>query len=164
MSKVFSTFDQIGELASNRLTSFSSGLREATKKATGISVDVLRGAIIAVEESIAKGASFVVYSYGSAKDLLPPKITGALNLPEERATEILRSIGTTFQQVYIAIEGLEKSLGLYPNDPVVPFVLFLGTSATLWVFYRVWAYGGYSGDLSPQLTLELLAGKDRHTY
>ena len=100
MSKVFSTFDQIGELASNRLTSFSSGLREATKKATGISVDVLRGAIIAVEESIAKGASFVVYSYGSAKDLLPPKITGALNLPEERATEILRPIGTTFQQVH----------------------------------------------------------------
>jgi hypothetical protein len=27
-------------------------------------------------------------------------------------------------------------------------------------FYRVWAYGGYSGDLSPQLTLELLAGKE----
>ena len=72
MSKGFSTFDQIGELASNRLTSFSSGLREATKKATGISVDVLRGAIVAVEESIAKGASFVVYSYGPAKNLLPP--------------------------------------------------------------------------------------------
>jgi hypothetical protein len=36
------------------------------------------------------------------------------------------------KQVYIAIEGLEKSLGLDPNDPVVPFVLFLGTSATLW--------------------------------
>lgn len=28
------------------------------------------------------------------------------------------------------------------------------------VFYRVWAYGGYSGDLSPQLTLELLSGKE----
>jgi hypothetical protein len=27
-------------------------------------------------------------------------------------------------------------------------------------FYRVWVYGGYSGDLSPQLTLELLAGKE----
>ena len=66
------------------MTSFSSGLREATKKAIGTIVDVLRGAIIAVEESIAKGASFVVYSYGSAKDLLPPEITGALNLPEER--------------------------------------------------------------------------------
>jgi hypothetical protein len=47
-----------------------------------------------------KGASFVVYSYGSAKELLPPEIRGALNLSEERATKILRPIGATFQQVY----------------------------------------------------------------
>lgn len=26
--------------------------------------------------------------------------------------------------------------------------------------YWVWAYGGYSGDLSPESTLELLSGKD----
>uniref|UniRef100_A0A6M2F763 Uncharacterized protein n=1 Tax=Populus davidiana TaxID=266767 RepID=A0A6M2F763_9ROSI len=95
-----------------------------------------------------------------AKGLLSPKIRGALNLSEERVTEILRLIGATFQQVYIVIDGLEKSLGLDPNDPVVPFVLFLGTSATLWGFYRVWLYGGYSGDLSPQLTLKLLPGKE----
>jgi hypothetical protein len=75
-------------------------LREATQKATGTSVDVLRVAIVAVEESIAKGASFVVYSYGPANDLLPPEIRGALNLSEERATKILRPIGATFQQVY----------------------------------------------------------------
>uniref|UniRef100_A0A6N2LTT3 Uncharacterized protein n=1 Tax=Salix viminalis TaxID=40686 RepID=A0A6N2LTT3_SALVM len=111
LSKIFSTFDQTGELAGDRLTSFSSGLREATKKAAGTSVDVLGGAIIAVEESITKGASFVVYSYGSAKDLLPPEIRDALNLSEER--------------VYIAIEGLEKSLGLDPNDPFVPFFFSL---------------------------------------
>ncbi|CAK7322474.1 unnamed protein product [Dovyalis caffra] len=160
LSKVFSTFDQTGEVTGNGLTNFSTGLKEAAKKATGTSVDVVRGAIFAVEESIAKGASFVVYSYGSAKELLPPEVRGALNLSEERATEILRPIGATFQQAYIAIEGLEKSLGLDPNDPVVPFILFLGTSATLWGFYWVWAYGGYSGDLSPQLTLELLAGKE----
>ncbi|KAJ6855750.1 hypothetical protein NC651_040396 [Populus alba x Populus x berolinensis] len=143
-----------------RLTSFSSSFREATQKATGTSVDVLRVAIVAVEESIAKGASFVDYSYRPAKDLLPLEIRDALNLSEERVTEILRPIGATFQQVYIAIEGLEKSLGLDPNDPVVPLVLFLGTSATLWGFYRVWVYGGYSRDLSSQLTLELLAGKE----
>jgi phage-related protein len=72
LSKVFSSFDQTGELVGDRLTSFSSGLREATQKATGTSVDVLRVAIAVVEESIAKGASFVVYSYGPAKNLLPP--------------------------------------------------------------------------------------------
>jgi hypothetical protein len=100
LSKVFSTFDETGELAGDRLTSFSSGLREATQKATGTYVDVLRVAIVAVEESIAKGASFVVYSYGSAKDLLPPEIRGALNQSEERVTEILRPIGVTFQLVH----------------------------------------------------------------
>jgi len=100
LSKVFSTFNQTGELAGDRLTSFSTDLREAIKKTTGASVEVLRGAIVAVEESIVKGASFVVYSYGSAKELLPPEIRGALNLSEERATKILRPIGATFQQVY----------------------------------------------------------------
>ncbi|KAJ6433475.1 hypothetical protein OIU84_017212 [Salix udensis] len=159
LSKVFSTFNQTGEVTGDRLTSFSTGLREAIKKTTDTSIEVLRGAVVVVEESLVKGASFVVYSYGSTKELLPPEIRDALNLSEERATKILRPIGATFQQVYIAIEGLEKSLGLDPNDPIVPLVLFLGTSATLWGFYRVWAYGGYSGDLSPQLTLKLLAGK-----
>ncbi|KAG5233352.1 calcium sensing receptor [Salix suchowensis] len=159
LSKVFSTFNQTGEVTGDRLTSFSTGLREAIKKTTDTSIEVLRGAVVVVEESLVKGASFVVYSYGSTKELLPPEIRDALNLSEERATKILRPIGATFQQVYIAIEGLEKSLGLDPNDPVVPLVLFLGTSATLWGFYRVWAYGGYSGDLSPQSTLKLLVGK-----
>ncbi|KAF9670748.1 hypothetical protein SADUNF_Sadunf13G0101000 [Salix dunnii] len=159
LSKVFSSFNQTGEVTGDRLTSFSTGLREAVKKTTDTSTEVLRGAVVAVEESLVKGASFVVYSYGSAKELLPPEIRDALNLSEERATKILRPIGATFQQVYIAIEGLEKSLGLDPNDPIVPLVLLLGTSATLWGFYWVWTYGGYSGDLSPQLTLKLLAGK-----
>ena len=36
------------------------------------------------------------------------------------------------EQVYVALEGLEGSLGLDPKDPIVPFVLVLGTSATLW--------------------------------
>ncbi|KAL9382618.1 hypothetical protein Peur_025653 [Populus x canadensis] len=155
LSKVFSTFDQTGELASDRLTSFSSGLREATQTATGTSIDVLRVAITAVEESIAKGASFVVYSYGPAKDLLPPKIRGALNLSEERVTQILRPIGATFQQVYIAIEGLEKRLGLDPNDPVVPFVLFLGTSATLWLMASREAFKGWT-DLDDILTAAVI--------
>lgn len=35
-------------------------------------------------------------------------------------------------KVYMAVEGFEESLGLDPNDPLVPFVLFLGLSVTLW--------------------------------
>ncbi|KAJ6858631.1 hypothetical protein NC652_041045 [Populus alba x Populus x berolinensis] len=153
--------EEMLRISCQTLTNFSSSLREATQKASGTFVDVDRVAIVAVEESIAKRASFVVYFYGPAKDFLPPEIRSALNLSEERVTEILRLIGATFQQVYIAIEGLEKSLGLDPNDPIMPFVFFfIGTSSTLWGFYRVWVYGVYSGDLSPQLTLRLLPGKE----
>lgn len=157
---VFSIADQSRNLAGNRLTSFSSDLKEATSKASVVAVDVLRRTIVALEDSLTNGASFVVYSYGSAKELLPPDIRGALDLSEGRAIEISRPVRTAFQQVYIAIEGLEKSLGLDPLDPVVPFVLFLGTSTTLWVFYWVWTYSGYSGDLSPKITFEFLNGKE----
>ncbi|KAJ9173983.1 hypothetical protein P3X46_017063 [Hevea brasiliensis] len=157
---VFSAVDQTRESAGNRLNSFSSDLKEATIKATVSSVDVLRGTIIAMEDLIAKGASLVVYCYGSAKGLLPPEIRDALIFSEEKGAQILRPIGTSFQQIYFAVEELEKNLGLDPNDPIVPFFLLVGTSATLWIFYWVWAYGGYSGDLSPQLTLDLLTGTE----
>lgn len=36
------------------------------------------------------------------------------------------------KQVYSGIEGLERSLGLDPSDPIVPFVLFIGTTSTIW--------------------------------
>ncbi|XP_030938089.1 uncharacterized protein LOC115963278 [Quercus lobata] len=160
ISGVFSTADQGRELAGNRLTSFSSDLKEAASKASVVAVDVLRRTIVAVEDSLTNGTSFIVYSYGSAKEMLPPNIRDTLNLSEERAIELLRPVRTAFQQVYIAIEGLEKNLGLDPSDPIVPFVLLLGTSTTLWVFYWVWTYSGYSGDLSPKVTLEVLTGKE----
>lgn len=160
ISGLFSTADQSRELAGNRLTSFSSDLKEAASKASVVAVDVLRRTIVAVEDSLTNGTSFIVYSYGSAKERLPPNIRDALNLSEERAIELLRPVRMVFQQVYIAIEGLEKKLGLDPSDPIVPFVLLLGTSTTLWVFYWVWTYSGYSGDLSPKITLEVLTGKE----
>jgi hypothetical protein len=36
------------------------------------------------------------------------------------------------KQIYMAFYSLEKSLGLDPNDPIIPFVVFVGSSATLW--------------------------------
>ncbi|WJX20077.1 hypothetical protein P8452_09676 [Trifolium repens] len=61
-------------------------------------------------------------------------------------------------QIYTALYSLEKSLGLDPNDPIIPFVVFVGSSATLWAIYWLWKYGGYSGDLSPKSAFELLSG------
>ncbi|KAK3204177.1 hypothetical protein Dsin_018223 [Dipteronia sinensis] len=160
VSRVFSTVDQTGELAGDKFTSFSSYLKETSNRATVVAVDVLRRTIVVLEDSVTNGVSFVVYAYSNTKELLPPEIRDALNLSEERAIIILKPVGSAFQQVSVAIDGLERSLGLEPSDPIVPFVLFLGTSATLWVFYWVRTYGGYSGDLSPKSTLELLTGKE----
>lgn len=160
VNEVLPAVDLTRESSGSRLESFSNDVKEATNKVGVIAVDVLRHTVVALEDSLTNGANVVIYAYGSAKELLPPEIENGLNLAEGRAMEALNPIGTALQQVYIYIEGLERSLGLDPSDPIVPFALFLGTSATLWVFYLSLTYGGYSGDLSPKSTLELLLGKE----
>ncbi|KAK6914468.1 hypothetical protein RJ641_021789 [Dillenia turbinata] len=159
-SQVLSAIDQTKQTASNKLTSFTGDLKEATSEVGGTAVDALRRTIVIVEESLAYGSRYVLYSYGSAKQLLPPDIRDVLNSSEDRVIKIFAPVGTAFQQVYVVIEGLERGLGLDPNDPLIPFVLFLSASVTLWVFYWAFTYGGYSGDLSPKSTLELLTGKE----
>lgn len=152
--------DNAQALANNKVSNLSSDLKEALSKANAFAVDLLRHTIVVVEDSLSNGASSSVYYYGSAKERLPPEIKDALTLYEERTEKALKPVGAALQQVYTGIEGLERSLGFDPNDPIVPFFLLFGTSATLWAFYRVWIYSGYSGDLSPKQTLELLSGKE----
>lgn len=159
-SKVFSNGNQIGEAAGDRYTNITSDLKGAATKAAITGVDVLRQTIVVVEDSLTKGASFIVYSYSSAKQSLPPEFRDGLNFSEEKTAEILTPVGVAFQQVYTTIEELERSLGLDPNDPIVPFALFLGTASTFWAFYWARTYSGYSGDLSPNATLELLMGRE----
>lgn len=160
VGRMFSTIDQTGQLGGSKMANLSSDFKEATSKGTAIAIDILRRTFVVVEDSLSNGASFVVSSYQSAKDFLPPDVSDALNLSEKRAAEFLGPAKSAFQQVYIAIEGLEENLGLDPNDPIIPFVIFLGTSATLWVIYLVRTFSGYAGDLSPESTLELLTGKE----
>ncbi|XP_076937462.1 uncharacterized protein LOC143605119 [Bidens hawaiensis] len=152
--------DSLDASLNNLKLSFSttlSGLFNSSKrKAGGIAVDGLRQAIVALEELLAQGVTLVVYGYASVKDTLPPEIQNAFNSSED----VLRPVGTAFQQVYIVFEGFEKSLGLDPTDPIVPFLILLGASATLWVSYWRLTYAGYAGDLSPKITLDLLNGKE----
>ncbi|KAK2443182.1 calcium sensing receptor, chloroplastic [Trifolium repens] len=157
-SKVFSSVDQTGDLASKKITSVSSGINGVTSKAPALVIDVLRRTVVVVESSLSKGASYVVYLYGSAKEVLPAEIRDSVNVYEGKATQILRPVGSATQQIYMAFYSLEKSLGLDPNDPIIPFVVFVGSSATLWAIYWLWKYGGYSGDLSPKSAFELLTG------
>lgn len=98
-SKAFSAVDQSGEVANKKFTSFSSELSGVTNKAPALAVDALRRAIIAAESSLASGASYVVYLYGSAKELLPAGIRDTVNVYEDKATEILRPVGSATQKV-----------------------------------------------------------------
>lgn len=99
LSEAVSAVDQTGELANKKLISFSSNLNGVTSKAPAIAIDLLRRTIVAVESSLTSGASYVVYLYGLAKELLPPGIKGAVNLYEAKAAEILRPIGSSSQEV-----------------------------------------------------------------
>ncbi|KAG1363694.1 Calcium sensing receptor, chloroplastic [Cocos nucifera] len=145
---------------SNELTGYSSVLKENVYRAGTSAIDILRQVIITVEDSLANAATFVVYSYGSAKSLLPPDVRDVLDLSEEKTLQILSPVGAAFQQAYIIIENFERNLGLDPNDPILPFILIFGSSATIGVSYWLSKYGGYSGDLAPEITLELLKGEE----
>ncbi|XP_047310449.1 calcium sensing receptor, chloroplastic isoform X2 [Impatiens glandulifera] len=160
IGKMTSSLDQTGEVATSKFTAVANNVREASGKAGAITVDALRHSIIVIEDSLAQGANYVVYAYEYAKSTLPPQTQNVLNSSEDTAVAIFRPVGTLLQQIYIALEVLERSVGLDPSDPIVPTALFLGTLATSWGFYWFFTYGGYAGDLSPKLTFELLSGKE----
>ncbi|XP_068665947.1 uncharacterized protein [Aristolochia californica] len=157
---LLSSTDKTGELVNDKLRGFTSELKATTFKAGNLAVDVLRSGLTAVESSVAKASTSISSSYESAKPLLPAEVRDALNLSEERALAVLKPAGAALQQVFVFTQGVERYFGFDPNDPVVPFVLFVGSSATLVIFYRALKYGGYSGDLSPSSTFELLLKDD----
>ncbi|KAK9725226.1 hypothetical protein RND81_05G129900 [Saponaria officinalis] len=159
-NKVFSTADQTGELTRNGLSRLPGQLKEATSTAIGIALGLLRKTIVVVEDSLVKGSKSVYYAYEASKEFLPPELQNALDSFEEKTSELSKPVAMVFVQAYSVIEGLERSLGLDPSDPVLPFVIFLGTASTLWTIYWVVTYSGYAGDLSPKSALELLKGKD----
>uniref|UniRef100_A0A1D1Z363 Calcium sensing receptor, chloroplastic n=2 Tax=Anthurium amnicola TaxID=1678845 RepID=A0A1D1Z363_9ARAE len=159
-SSFFSSVEKSKEQADSKLTVFSGNFKDSFYGAGNLAIDILRKAIVSFEGLLVNVTSSVVYSYESAKTLLPAEVKDTINTAEAKVLEILMPIGTVFQKVYIVIEGLEKNLGLDPNDPLVQFTLTFISSATLGFSYWILKYGGYSGDLTPGLTLELLKNDD----
>ncbi|XP_073317408.1 uncharacterized protein [Primulina huaijiensis] len=157
---ITSFFNKSGESISNKFTGVTSDLKEASGRAGLGTLDVVRKAVVIIEDSLIQGGKNAGYAYNSVKEFLPPEFKETIRFSENTVTKILGPVGTAFQQVYVAVEGFEKSLGLDPNDPLVPLVFFLAFSTTLWGSYRVFIYGGYAGDLSPKSTLELLQGNE----
>ncbi|XP_051147947.1 uncharacterized protein LOC127263055 isoform X2 [Andrographis paniculata] len=157
INDVVSFANKSGESANNKLTGLAGGAKDVSGKAGSAALDVLRNTTVVIENSLIEGAKTVGYAYGSAKEFLPPDFRDALKLSEESILRVLNPAGAALQQVYVVVEGFEKSLGLDPNDPLIPLALFVGATATLWVL----RYSGYAGDLSPKLTFELLRGKEK---
>lgn len=102
-NRVFSAVDQTGDIAGDKFSSFSTGLKEASNRAAVIAIDLLRQSVSIAESSVTKGVSLVVYSYGSAKDLLPPDVKSALNSSEDVALKVLSPVGAVLQQVVCLI-------------------------------------------------------------
>lgn len=96
---LMSATDRTGELAGNKLSAFSSDLKEASGRLGIAAVDALRGSIVVVEESLAKGFTSAAYGYGSVKELLPAGIQDALDASENKLAEFLGPVGSAFQQV-----------------------------------------------------------------
>ncbi|XP_051227410.1 uncharacterized protein [Lolium perenne] len=134
----------------------SGAFQDKLAGAGAVAADVLRKAIVLTEDSVGTATASLVYYYGSAKSSLPPNVKDLLNSSEEKASIVLRPIGSALQQVYVIIEGVEKNVGLDPSDPIVQLAVLLGGSTTIGISYWLFAYGGYSGDLTPESTLELL--------
>lgn len=158
ISKLTSTMDKTGDSAGNGVAAFSTGLKEVSGRVGLLAVDALRHIILIVEDLASQGATLVVFSYGSVKDMLPTEVQNLLNVSEERAVKLLTPFGTALGQGYAALEGLERNLGLDPSDPIIPFVLILGASTSFWAFYWRLTYGGYAGDLSAKSCFEILKG------
>jgi len=153
--------DASRDKAAGGVTDASGALQEKVAGAGAVAVDVLRKAIVAAEDSLGSAATFLVYSYRSAKESLPPNVRDLLSTSEEKASQVLRPIGNALQQAYVIVEGVEKNVGLDPSDPIVQLAVVLGGSVTIGTSYWLFTYGGYSGDLSPESALELLKNDDK---
>ncbi|CAL4972673.1 unnamed protein product [Urochloa decumbens] len=149
------------EQAAGGVTDASGALQAKVAGAGAVAADVLRKAVAAAEDSLGSAATFVVDSYGSAKESLPPNVRDLLSSSEEKASLVLRPIGNALQQVYVIVEGVEKNVGLDPSDPIVQLAVLLGGSVTIGTSYWLFIYGGYSGDLSPESAFELLKNDDK---
>jgi hypothetical protein len=77
----------------------SGAFQDKLAGAGAVAADVLRKAIVLTEDSVGTATASLVYYYGSAKSSLPPNVKDLLNSSEEKASIVLRPIGSALQQV-----------------------------------------------------------------
>jgi hypothetical protein len=87
------------EQASGGAADVSGAFQDKVAGAGALAVDVLRKAIVVAEDSVGTATTSLVYYYGSAKSSLPPNVKDLLDSSEEKASLVLKPIGSALQQV-----------------------------------------------------------------
>lgn len=104
--EMISFIKKSGGSVDSKLAGRSSELKEALGRAGHFALDVLRGTIIVVEDSLVQGGRIAGYAYSSVKEFLPPEFQEALSLSEESVEKVLTPAGTAFQQVHSTLIDL----------------------------------------------------------
>jgi hypothetical protein len=87
------------EQATGAASDVSGAFQDKLAGAGAVAADVLRKAVVLTEDSVGNATASLVYYYGSAKSSLPPNVKDLLNSSEEKASIVLRPIGSALQQV-----------------------------------------------------------------
>lgn len=122
--------------------------------------NAIKKVVLIIEDSAGSVLAIVVNLvtdvYSFTKALLPPEVQSVLDVGEEKASKIIKLLGYAVQQVNVVITDIEKAVGVNPENPVIPVIVFGG--GTIFVGFSFWQYnyGGYSGDLTAKMASELL--------
>lgn len=122
--------------------------------------NAIKKVVLIVEDSAGSVLGIVVNLvtdvYSFTKALLPAEVQSVLDVAEEKASKIINPLGFAIQQVNAVITDIEKSVGVNPENPVIPVIVFVGGTVFVGISFWQYKYGGYSGNLTAKLALELL--------
>lgn len=122
--------------------------------------NAIKKVVLIIEDSAGSVLAIVVNLvtdvYSFTKALLPPEVQSVLDVGEEKASKIIKPLGYAVQQVNVVITDIEKAVGVNPENPVIPVIVFGGSTIFVGVSLWQYNYGGYSGDLTAKMASELL--------
>jgi rhodanese-related sulfurtransferase/uncharacterized protein YukE/uncharacterized protein YjbJ (UPF0337 family) len=150
---VQSTLDNTVTKAEGSVTDFTDTLGATVNDALKDAVVTVRSATGSALEA---SASAVADFYGSTKILLPTEAQSVLSIVEQKIHDLSAPVGNVLQQVYVAIENVERAAGVNPENPLTPVLVVVGGTLCIGLSYWQVRYGGYSGDLIPTSALDFL--------
>lgn len=122
--------------------------------------NAIKKVVLIIEDSAGSVITIVVNLvtdvYSFTKALLPPEVQSVLDVAEEKVSKIIKPLGSAIQQVNAVITDIEKAVGVNPENPVIPVIVFVGGTVFVGISFWQYKYGGYSGNLTAKLASEFL--------